>query len=100
MSFPVAPTNGQVAIVNGIRYYYNSTTTAWIRISSAKFTAASSGPSNAAPGDHWYDTNDDVLYEWISDGTTSYWIDISSGVVGGTTAAALPLFHPFLLSGM
>lgn len=64
------------------------------------YTASTSPPSNPATGDQWYDTNDDVLYEWISDGTTSYWIDISSGVVGGTTTAVLPLFHPFLLSGM
>ena len=99
MSFPIAPVNGEQATVNGIRYYYSTPYSAWIRVTSAKFTASATGPSNPAQGDHWYDTNEDILYEYIFDGTTAYWIDISSGLVGGTTTTVLP-FHPFLLSGM
>ena len=34
MTFPVAPTNGQSATVNGIRYTYNSTDNAWYRQAS------------------------------------------------------------------
>ena len=99
MSFPTSPVNGEQATVNGIRYYYSTPYSAWIRVTSAKFTASATGPSNPAQGDHWYDTNEDILYEYIFDGTTAYWIDISSGLVGGTTTTVLP-FHPFLLSGM
>lgn len=99
MSFPVAPANGAVATVNGIRYYYNSDYSAWIRLPNAKFTASATGPTNPATGDHWYDTNDDVLYEWTFDGTNYYWVDTSTAVVSGVTAPLTP-FHPFLLAGM
>ena len=99
MGFPTSPTDGQIGIVNGIRYAYNASTNSWTRIVGGRFTASATGPGNPAPGDHWYDTNEDILYEWIDDGTTSYWIDIQSGIVGGTTTTVLP-FHPFLLSGM
>jgi hypothetical protein len=79
MAFPLSPVNGQIAVVNGIRYSYNSTIRSWTRlISSAKFTAAAGSPSEPALGDQWYDTNTDILYEWIYDGYTGYWIDIQS----------------------
>jgi len=84
MSFPVSPTNGQITTVNGIRYSYNLVQNAWIRISSAKFTAAATGPSNPATGDHWYNTGEDTLYEYVSDGVSSYWIDIQSQIITGT----------------
>lgn len=32
MPFPTAPSNGQSAVVNGMSYTYNSTTTAWTRV--------------------------------------------------------------------
>jgi len=99
MSFPISPSNGDITFVNGIKYIYSSVSNSWTRISSGKFTASATGPSNAATGDHWYDTNEDILYEWIDDGTNYYWIDISSGLVSGSTTTVLP-FHPFLLSGM
>jgi hypothetical protein len=52
-----------------------------------------------APAIQQQATNEDILYEWIFDGTNSYWIDIQSAIVAGTTTVVLP-FHPFLLSGM
>jgi hypothetical protein len=103
MPFPTSPTNGQIATVNGIKYFYSALYTAWIRILTANFTASANAPTTASVGDHWYDTNEDVLYEWINDGTSVYWVDISSGLVSGTTTVSLPTvlpFHPFLLSGM
>jgi hypothetical protein len=78
MAFPTSPTNGQIATVNGIRYSYNSTTRSWTRISNAKITTAAAAPSNPALGDQWYNTNLDILFEYINDGTTSYWIDIQT----------------------
>ena len=99
MAFPVSPVNGQIATINNIRYVYASATNTWSRIPSGKFTAAATGPGNPSTGDHWYDTNEDILYEWTFDGTSYYWIDISSGIVSGTTTTVLP-FHPFLTAGM
>jgi hypothetical protein len=99
MPFPTSPADGQITTVNGIRYSYSAATSSWTRISNAKYTAAAAAPSNPALGDEWYDTNEDILYEWINDGTSYYWVDISSGIVSGTTTTVLP-FHPFLTAGM
>jgi len=29
-------------------------------------------------GDEWFDTNSDILYKFVSDGTSNIWVDISS----------------------
>jgi hypothetical protein len=43
-----------------------------------QFTASASAPVNPPLGAFWYKTTTDVLYEYINDGTTNYWIDIQS----------------------
>jgi hypothetical protein len=44
------------------------------------YTTGASAPTvpSPNPGDQWYDTVNDILYEYVNDGTTSYWIDIQS----------------------
>lgn len=32
-------------------------------------------------GDQWYNTSTDVLYEYVDDGTSSYWVDVISPIV-------------------
>jgi hypothetical protein len=39
MPFPTSPTNGQVAVVNGVRYVYSAGNNAWGRTTSGKYTA-------------------------------------------------------------
>lgn len=90
MAFPTAPVNGEIATVNGIKYSYSSATNSWTRIAAGRFTAAAaaSPPSNPALGDQWYNTNLDILFEYINDGTSSYWVDIVSfGQVSGNITA-------------
>jgi hypothetical protein len=90
MSFPTAPIDGEIATVNGIKYSYSSATNSWTRIAAGKFTAAAaaSPPSNPALGDQWYNTNLDILFEYINDGTSSYWVDIISlGQASGNVSA-------------
>lgn len=48
---------------------------------------ASTSPVAAKVGDQWYNTTNDVLYEYVNDGTTSYWVDIQS--LGTSTGNAL-----------
>jgi hypothetical protein len=48
---------------------------------------ASTSPISAKLGDQWYNTANDVLYEYITDGTTSYWVDIQS--LGTSTGNAV-----------
>jgi hypothetical protein len=89
MAFPISPVNGQTTTVNGIRYIYASTTNTWSRIPSGKYTAAATGPSNPSTGDHWYNTSEDTLYEYVSDGVSSYWLDIQSAFVGGNAGSVI-----------
>ena len=48
---------------------------------------ASTSPAAAKVGDQWYNTATDILYEYITDGTAAYWVDIQS--LGMTSANAV-----------
>ena len=53
-------------------------------------TSTSTAPTSPTVGDIWYDLSSDVIYRYTSDGTTSYWIDITGPAVatsstGGAT---------------
>lgn len=92
MGFPNTPSNGQTAVVNGITYTYDSARTAWIRSSTTTYnlyTASNIAPSVPKLGDQWYYIATDILYEYVSDGTSSYWVDVDSlGQVGNITTIA------------
>lgn len=51
------------------------------------YTAATTPPTTGnISGDQWYNTSADILYEYVNDGTTSYWIDVQSlGQTGNIT---------------
>jgi len=51
------------------------------------YTAAIAPPSGPDVGDQWYDTSSDVLYEYINDGTSSYWVDTTSPAFAGGVVA-------------
>jgi hypothetical protein len=82
MAFPTSPIDGQIATVNSIRYVFAAASSSWTRLLGTKYVAAASAPSNPMLGDRWYNTGTDALYEYISDGTTSYWVDMSSEGAG------------------
>lgn len=82
MAFPTSPIDGQIATVNSIRYVFAAASSSWTRLLGTKYVAAASAPSNPNLGDQWYNTGTDALYEYISDGTTSYWVDMSSEGAG------------------
>ena len=42
------------------------------------YTANVAPPGSSDIGDQWYDTTNDVLYEYITDGTSDYWVDTTS----------------------
>jgi hypothetical protein len=110
MSFPSSPTNGQLATVNNITYSYNSSLAAWTRATNllanltvnslitgsgafypngvplaTSYTSSTTAPGNANIKDQWYNPSTDVLYEYVTDGTSSYWVDYSSEGAGYTT---------------
>lgn len=51
------------------------------------YTAAASPPAGPDIADQWYDTTSDVLYEYINDGTSSYWVDTTSPAFAGGVVA-------------
>jgi hypothetical protein len=53
------------------------------------FVSQPTAPTNAKMGDQWYDTDNDVIYQYIYNGTTFAWIDISSGFTS-SDANAIP----------
>jgi len=53
---------------------------------SLTYTANTAPPvSGNVAGDQWYNTSTNVLYEYLNDGTTSYWIDVQTPTVGAAT---------------
>ena len=52
----------------------------------AQFTASPTAPPLPSLGSYWYKTTTDVLYEYINDGTTDYWIDIQTQTIAANTS--------------
>ena len=53
------------------------------------YTANTAPPVSPAPKvtDQWYDTASDVLYEFLNDGTSTYWVDTTSPAFAGGVVA-------------
>jgi hypothetical protein len=51
------------------------------------FTSSATAPVSPTLGSFWYKTTTDVLYEYINDGTTSYWVDIQTQTIASNTSA-------------
>jgi len=51
------------------------------------YTASTSPPAGPDVADQWYNTTSDVLYEYINDGTSNYWVDTTSPAFAGGVVA-------------
>jgi hypothetical protein len=51
------------------------------------YTAAISPPGTPKVTDQWYNTSSDVLYEYLNDGTSEYWVDTTSPAFAGGVVA-------------
>ena len=89
---------GGVSLTNTYIQFGDGTRQYTANVSTYTYTASASAPASPDPGDHWYSTVNDVLYEYINDGTSNYWVDITSSAVSVSETAEV--FNPFLLSGM
>jgi hypothetical protein len=50
------------------------------------YTAATTPPASGnVAGDQWFNTTANVLYEYINDGTSAYWVDIQTPTVTSAT---------------
>jgi len=71
------------AILSNNYYYANGTPVP----PGVIYTAATSPPVSSKVTDQWYDTASDVLYEYIFDGTSNYWVDTTSPAFAGGVVA-------------
>lgn len=55
-------------------------------LAAAGTTTGTSPPGSAKYGDLWYNTDNDVIYQYLTDGTSNYWIDISSQTIAANTS--------------
>ena len=71
---------------------------------TVKYTASASAPSTPSNGDFWYNTTTGILFQYLSDGVSSYWFDIQTQAVSGNVSipatTAPDSLSPFLLGGM
>ena len=82
----IVSTSGNVygnAILSNNYYYANGTPVP----PGIIYTAATSPPVSSKVTDQWYDTSSDVLYEYINDGTSNYWVDTTSPAFAGGVVA-------------
>jgi hypothetical protein len=105
MSFPLSPTNGQTAVLNGITYSYSSASTLWTRVTGAvsntiKSTSSTTPPTNPNIGDIWYNTLTDGTYRYTSDGTVSYWLDFTGPTMStSASVTSQPTFFAYVATG-
>ena len=60
-----------------------------------KWTTSTSAPTNAVPGDNWYNSSSDKLYLYIYDGTGNQWVDQSFP----TTLSSLAINNNLTVTG-
>jgi hypothetical protein len=74
-AFPPNPSTNQLYTFGAKTWKWNGY--AW-DLQGSNYAASVTSPTSPKTGDRWYKTDTDVLYEYITDGTTNYWIDIQS----------------------
>lgn len=89
MSFPVASTNNQTTLINGITYVWNASIGTWTRQQTylGQLVVSATPPTTNSVGTQWYSTTEDIIYEWAtSTGNTFFWLDVSSSAVVSNSA--------------
>jgi hypothetical protein len=108
MAFPTNPSNNSTTIVNGISYTYSIATKSWKRNITGNTGITYTASNGIVPifprtGDQWYNISEDIIYEYITDGTGFYWVDQTSPAISSTTSLTTALqnsqLSPFLLMG-
>jgi hypothetical protein len=70
--------NSAFIAANSAGSYANSAFAKANTTSGITYTVSETSPNSPKAGDQWWSSNDDILYEYIYDGSSNVWIDISS----------------------
>jgi len=57
------------------------------------FTASNTAPVGANESDFWYKISEDILLQYITDGTSSYWVDVQSQTLFANTPNTTGTFN-------
>jgi hypothetical protein len=69
-------TAGNIVTTSGV-YWANGAAYSSGSSGGMTYTTSTSAPVSPAAGNFWYDSSTDIKYQYINDGTSSYWVDQS-----------------------
>jgi hypothetical protein len=105
LSFPANPSVNDTYSIGAKSWIWNGYS--WDLLGAQTFTSSPNPPTAIKVGDRWYNTTTDTLYEYISDGASQFWLDISvnnasvgPSVTTPTTTSTENIINPLLLAGM
>ena len=75
--------------VAGTMYAGNFASTGTIVAGGVRSTTTSTAPTSATVGDIWYNTSNDIVYRYTTDGGSSYWLDMNGPTVANATAGVM-----------
>jgi hypothetical protein len=90
-------TSGNIAggnILSNNYYYANGQAIVF----GVNYTAATTPPAGPANGWQWYNTTTDVLYEYLSDSVSQYWVDVSSPAFAAGVVANVSISGSMLVN--
>jgi len=79
-------TTGALVVTGGVGIGGNLNVGGTVIGGGIRSTSSPTAPTSPAPvvGDIWYNTSTDDVYRFTSDGTSTYWLDMSGPTVSGT----------------
>jgi hypothetical protein len=78
-------TTGALIVAGGVGIAGNVNIGGSVVGGGIRTTSTSTAPANPTVGDIWYNTTTDDIARYTSDGTNSYWLDITGPTVSGLT---------------
>jgi len=85
-------TTGALQVVGGVGIGGSVNIGGTVTGGGIRTTSTSTSPTNPTVGDIWYDTATDDIYRYVTDGTTSSWLDITGPTVsnaGGSGGSSI-----------
>jgi hypothetical protein len=86
-------------VVGAVTFGANLDVTGRVTGGGIRKTSSIGAPVNPVVGDQWYKTDTDILYQYINDGTSNYWIDTASAAVANVTVSAETVGDLEIVSG-